>query len=368
MSEDKKDFNNESIDDILKDFQAKRESRQNKGEKEEYIPVPVAPPKKHIDFSKKEGEENAEPKPKKEKVKKEKKPKKEKVKNEKKSLEKFAKKFSFKIPIIIVLIIALVVGAVFGIGNAIKYSQNAYLKTYQKKYPSVSFPSDILEKYCDSYGKNSSLAGYIKIKDINLDSSVYAKKTGNKPYIERSVKGAQVFNNVVYLNDNSLESFYSSADSYNNNATGFISYSDLTADYNFKVVAAYYTNTKAEDDGDYIFPYNVTERQTPQSALDFLDRIKNKSLYSTGITVTRGDTLLTVSCPTDFHKDFRFVVVGVARKDDKKLTATPRSHIFYPQVIFDETGEKNYFNFTAKWYPTIVVGNKTVEQTIKDYE
>ena len=67
MSEDKKDFNNESIDDILKDFQAKRESRQNEGKKEEYIPVPVAPPKKHIDFSKKEGEENAEPKPKKEK-------------------------------------------------------------------------------------------------------------------------------------------------------------------------------------------------------------------------------------------------------------------------------------------------------------
>jgi hypothetical protein len=29
MSEDKKDFNNESIDDILKDFQAKRESSQN---------------------------------------------------------------------------------------------------------------------------------------------------------------------------------------------------------------------------------------------------------------------------------------------------------------------------------------------------
>ena len=350
MSEDKKDFNNESIDEILKDFQAKREERP----KENYVPQPVDKPKARIDFAK-ESDGEIEEKP--------------KAKKEKKTIDKSKLKSSLKLPIIIVLIIAVLFGAIFGIGNAIKSAGTGYIKSYEKKYPSVSFPANIEKKYCDAYAKNTNLAGYITIKDINLKSKVLKKadKKGT-PYIEKSVKGAEVFNNVVYLNDNSLEAYYSSADSYNNNASGFISFSDLTADYNFKVVGAYYTNTKPEDDNGYIFPYNVTERQTPQSALDFLDRIKNKSLYSTGITVTRGDTLLTVSCPTDFHKDFRFVVVGIARDDDKKLTATPRSHIFYPQVIYDETGEKNYFNFTAQWYPTIVVGDKKVKQTIDDYE
>ena len=44
-------------------------------------------------------------------------------------------------------------------------------------------------------------------------------------------------------------------------------------------------------------------------------------LYNTGASPIRSDKLITISCPTSYHKDFRFVVVGVARDDDKKLTA-----------------------------------------------
>lgn len=56
---DNKDFEKNSIDDILKDFQAKRDSR----EKSDYVPVNVEPPKPRADFAKAESEE---PKPDKE--------------------------------------------------------------------------------------------------------------------------------------------------------------------------------------------------------------------------------------------------------------------------------------------------------------
>lgn len=47
---DNKDFEKNSIDDILKEFQAKKDSR----EKSDYVPVNVEPPKPRADFAKAE--------------------------------------------------------------------------------------------------------------------------------------------------------------------------------------------------------------------------------------------------------------------------------------------------------------------------
>ena len=100
-------------------------------------------------------------------------------------------------------------------------------------------------------------------------------------------------------------------------------FSDLKTDYNFKVIGAFYTNTKASDDNGYVFPYNVTEQMEPSSALEFYTMLHYRFLYDTGASPIRSDKLITISCPTSYHKDFRFVVVGVARDDDKKFTVIP---------------------------------------------
>lgn len=49
MSEDNKDFEANSIDEILKEFQAKRDNNDLPGER--HIDEPLAPPKPHTDFS-----------------------------------------------------------------------------------------------------------------------------------------------------------------------------------------------------------------------------------------------------------------------------------------------------------------------------
>ena len=56
---DNKDFEKNSIDDILKEFQAKKDSRG----KSDYVPVNVEPPKPRADFAK---AERKQPKPDKE--------------------------------------------------------------------------------------------------------------------------------------------------------------------------------------------------------------------------------------------------------------------------------------------------------------
>ena len=93
--------------------------------------------------------------------------------------------------IIIVIVIALFFACVFGIGGAIKSSKTAYIHKYEKKYTDVSFPSGIMEKYCDLYGQNPNMAGYITISDIKLKSPVLVKADGKNPYAEASEKGAK---------------------------------------------------------------------------------------------------------------------------------------------------------------------------------
>ena len=100
-------------------------------------------------------------------------------------------------------------------------------------------------------------------------------------------------------------------------------------------------------------------------------------IYNTDVSPTRDDTLITISCPTSYHQDFRFVIVGVARDDNNKLKAMPKNLVRYPQVICNEKGIANNFLGASKWYPQIVISSndkknetttKIIKQSIKDYK
>lgn len=360
LGDDNSSPNADSIDEILKSFQREKEIREANPDSISMPEAPVRSERQMIDFTA-DTDEEAEEKP----VKRHPRVKKERKKINFKKLAK---------PIIITVAVAAVIaGAIFGVRFAVHQSRVAYLKPYQQKYPDAEFPVGILENYCDTFGENEGTIGYIKIDELSFESAVIEKKKNKYPMAEEVAKGAQQNNFVVYLDNNELEEYYKDADSYNTRASGFIQYSDLFNDYNFKVIGAFYTNTKASDDAGYIFPYNVTESLTEKSSAAFIDRLQTRFMYDTGVTVTRGDRLLTVSCPTDYRADFRFVVVGVMRDDNEKLTAKSKQMIRYPQVIYDEQGKQNPYRFASKWYPEIIITKddgttRTYQQDIKHYE
>lgn len=385
MSEEKDD-----ILEILSDFKEKKERRETEPDE------PLQPPKhrdgeSYIDFAKPEETEEAEeaerktlfkrkkePKPEKtpeeiEALKAQKQEKRESRKNKAKTIWIKVKNAVFNKKVLAaVAALTVIIAAVFGIRYGVEQAKVAYLKPYQEKYPDVEFPAGILEKYCDAYGENPDTAGYIEIPDNNLKSTV-SHDTQTYPYAQPCTDGCEQFNYVVYLNDDSLENIYSSAEGYNS-ASGYMTYSNLFQDYTFKIVGAFYTNTKAQDDSGYIFPYNVTEKMTADSQNEYISRLQSRFIYSTGIDITRQDTILTVSCPTDYREDFRFVVIGVMREDtDSKLTAEDKSDVHYPQIIYDETNTENSYRFSSQWYPEIIVTDSegtqtTIQKTIEDYE
>ncbi|MGN1421473.1 MAG: hypothetical protein ACI4XC_08175 [Eubacterium sp.] len=356
----------ESIEQILKDFQIQKE-RKDRGEE---LAPPVRYRESSIDFAKNPEDDKAE-----ENIQKPVKKRIHKPKKERKKLNiNINYKKVIKIAVIILAAAAVIIAAVFGIRYGVNQSKSAYLKPYEKKYPGVEFPVGIMEKYCDIYGENPTAVGYINISEAHLNSPVLSREEDSLPYAEKNNSKSNQFNYVVYLHDNSLEKYYSSAQAYNDTASGFISYSDLYNEYRFKVVGAFYTNTQPEDDNGYIFPYNVTEELTAKSYSDFFDRLSSRFIYDTGITLTRQDKLLTVSCPTDYREGFRFVVVGVLRNEsNNKPTATEKPKIHYPQVIYDENNQENPYALAYQWYPEIVEQisdgkTQTKKQSIKDYK
>ncbi len=368
--------NNNDINEILADFKAKKEERSNPQSN------PLEPPRQredYIDFSKNQDDspEKQEKKQKKspqeiEQAREERRQKQKKIKAKIKALllkiraVALNKKF-----LICVGVIILAVALAFAVRAVVISSKDAYLKPYREKYPDVVFQSGVLEKYCDVIGENPNTVGYLEIDDIELKTPVSSEK-GSTAVAEACTKGATQFNYVVYLDDNRLESIYSTAQGYNN-STGYMRYSDLFNDYTFKIVGAYYTNTDEKDDAGYIFPYNVTEKMTVDCSRWFVSALQSRFIYRTGADITRQDTLLTISCPTDKMENFRFVVVGVLRDNaDSKSVAKAKENVLYPKAMQDDSDKDNPYRFEPKRYPEIIItdsaGNEsTIEKTLDDY-
>lgn len=295
-----------SIDELLADFELQKKKRVQR-ELEE-----LEPPKRReelIDFSKPEDEtENTE----KEKVKKSSRKKtdfdiKKHLSVGRQSLKKLAKAVTQKKVLMPIGAVVLVIVLAVTVPIAVKaYKQNqkiAYLKPYIEKYPDVTFPEGILEKYCDAYGADPEIYAHIKIDDINLDTMI------TKQHSEVPADGAVINNYVVYLDDDSLENIYKDAAACNSSSKS-VSFSDLYDEYTFQVVGAFYTNTKPEDDNGYVFPYNTCEKLEPNDASTLINGIKNRFRYkSVDFDIDRSDKLLTISCPTDYREDYRFVLV-----------------------------------------------------------
>lgn len=358
----------ENKDDIGKLLDEYKEQRKNKITEQQ----PLEPPKRRdelIDFSKDDVEEKVK-KPKKEKPKKspeeieaQKQERKEKLKKLTKII--FSKKVLFSL---LAVILAVAVG--FGVKFAVGYSKTAYLNPYKDKYPDVEFPVGILEKYCDDYGSTPDTMGYISISDT--DTNQYLTKSDMQPITDIN----STYNYVVYLETKELEQHYKNAEAYNN-AYKEIFFSNLFEDFTFEVAGAFYTNTKAEDDDGYIFPYNTTEKMTFESTNQFLERINSRLLYNVkGVDLTRQDTLLTISCPTDYKDGYRFVIVCKAVdkiNTDAAATDKKPERIHRTDSEYKESNTENPYRFAGKWYPEIITydndGNETTyKKTIEDYQ
>lgn len=247
-----------------------------------------------------------------------------------------------------------------------------------KDYPFVKFPEGLSLKYAKLYAVNQDFVGYLSIDRLGVELPVvqsqkdtdtenyYLRKSFYKKY---SVYGCPFVpkdndmknldrNTVIYgHNNNSNIAFaplnkYKTLDGYK--TAPVIQFDTVYANHKWKIISAFITNTKPEDDNGYVFNYNFTKLKSNEEFMRYISFVKERSIYDTGVDVLPSDKILTLStCSHDFD-DARFVVVArlvrpgetadvntaIARNNEK-----PR----YPQAYYDKKDRKNPYKNSDKW-------------------
>lgn len=295
------------------------------------------------------------------------------VENSIPKIKAWAKKVFTKQVIIALVSIVAVIAAVIGGVKLYEYSKIAYLKPYQEKYK-IEYPVGILKQFCDPYGKNQHIVGNVEITDTKTKKYVTYQITKNYAYSHTGtdVNKDQQFRAIDVTGYSDLESVYSTAKGYVD-ASQLITFNTLFEENQYKVVAAFYTNTNAEDDMGYIFPYNAYGTMTEKSFKAYADRINSRSLYYTGYEMNMEDEFLSVSVDSDFMKDFKFVVLCVKtdKHFEKSTKTSPNKKIHYPQAWYDQNKKENTYRFAAHWYPEIYTNaekTKTKKLTMDDFD
>lgn len=273
---------------------------------------------------------------------------------------------------IIACAIVAAIALVFGGIKVVNYAKTAYIRSYEKKYQ-VDFPDGIRKEFCDEFGKDQSFSGNLVIEDTSTDVKVFAKAKDGAALLDKGsdVKQDQHIRAIALdksLGD--LESVYKTPEGFLK-ASQKVTFRTLFDDEEYRVVAAYYTNTKPEDDAGYVFPYNTYGNLTEKSFYHFQDRIKSRRQYDTKYILLQENYILSISVPSDFMPNFRFVIVCVKTEDkfEKSKTAEPNKRVHYPQVWYDKNKQQNPFYLAGKWYPEIVLPDgKTKKLTYEDFK
>ena len=262
----------------------------------------------------------------------------------------------------------------FGGVKLYQYSKIAYLKPFEEKYH-IEYPVGIGKEFCDAYGKNPSLAGEIVISDTDTKEYVYSEPSQGEALFE---KGSSVYEDqhcraiALSKEQADLEKVYATSEAFLA-STQTVTFKTLFNESNYRVVAAFYTNTKPEDDNGYVFPYNCYGNMTSDSFYQYQDRINTRRLYNPGYDIAETDDLLTVSVDSDIMENFRFVIVCVKVKGSvTKVSSTqPNEKIHYPQVWCDAHNMHNSYFLAGKWYPEIYTNEEQTETqklTLADFQ
>lgn len=245
----------------------------------------------------------------------------------------------------------------------------------KKDYPNVQFPAGLSLTYAKFYAANQDFVGYLKIdelgiglpvvqsqeEDYYLRRNIYKQKSKyGCPYVPTNSDMVNLDRNtVIYGHNMSDGSIFAPLNKYKT-LDGFksapvIQFDTLYGSYKWKVVAAFISNASPEQDNGYVFPYNFTKLENNDTFMNYIECLKERSLYDTGVDILPTDKILTLStCTYDFD-DGRFVVVARMVRpgesesvDTSKATANEKPH--YPQAYYDKKKKKNPYKNAEKWY------------------
>lgn len=246
--------------------------------------------------------------------------------------------------------------------NIIQHDQTAVVDSrLESEFPGVDFPEGMLAKYGQLYAANKDLRGWITINGLDINLPI-AQGVDNDYYLEKDIYGKYTMygvpffdyrmtdfrnlhkNNVIYgHNMRSDDYIFGNLENYRT-IDGFasapvIECNTIYGDYTWFVYAVFITNSEAQDDNGYVFPYNFIDISTSKFE-SYIEEIDKRKLYTTGVDINANDKILTLStCCYDFN-EARLVVVARLKRDGESVSvdtskAVENPNPKFPQAYYD---------------------------------
>ena len=181
------------------------------------------------------------------------------------------------------------------------------------------------EQYKELYALNNDFVGWITIEETAVNYPVmqsidrpnyYLKRNFDKQYSDYGVPyvdekcGIDLSNNTIIYGHNmkngtmfTVLPAYEKESFYNEHKT--ITFNTLEDFAEYEVIAAFKIDVSTDP-----FFYNTYTDMNEEAFNEFMENIKDKAFYDTGITAEYGDKLLTLSTCEYTLQDGRFVVVA----------------------------------------------------------
>lgn len=227
--------------------------------------------------------------------------------------------------VIILIIVAAIL--VFIAGMAVKllkedYTEERTFKDIQKAVEKED--ADILSKLKE---RNSGVIGYLEIPDTTISYPVMQTKNNPDFYLNHDLDKNYSFYGTPYLSAYCDLEKSDNLIIYGHNINGGRMFGALTQyrDEGFyqKHKNIYFTTKEKSryeifaiiSVNKYSFPYwQFVMAQDENDYNEFTNKVKQYSLFDTGITPKYGEKLITLStCDNSRGNDYRFVVVGINR-------------------------------------------------------
>lgn len=259
-------------------------------------------------------------------------------------------------------------------------SRPAALTDLSVRARNTEFPEGMLEKYEPLYAYNKDIVGWLTLPNTSIDTAI-TKRDDNSHYLKINFYGKNSYfgnpfmdyrNTIKTLSQNTVlyghttrtdgQAFYALTkyrDPEFFKANPVLRFGTLYKDYEWKVFAVFITSTAPKDDNGYYFYF------IPPTIRDFdgyLDQVKQRSLYTTGVDITATDKILTLSTCVYVNDlpgrkvNSRLVVLARLLRDGEEHEIDPaavqnRPDWRRPQVWYTYYGRKNPYAGSKNWKP-----------------
>lgn len=215
-------------------------------------------------------------------------------------------------------------------------SANAELSEKIRQIRSQSGPvaatfTEYAEEYNILWNKNHDFAGWLFIDDTKIDYPVMHTPDDPEYYLHRAFDCSDASSGCLFIDagyspdGNSLliyghhmkdKSMFGSLTDYQSPEYGLehsvIRFDTLTEKRDYELLAAFYWGTSSEQEEGLFRYYEYPDLSSPEVFDEYIRQVKANALYDTGVSVSYGDKILTLSTCSYHTTNGRFVVVAVS--------------------------------------------------------